>query len=713
MGAILRLPPMERKTKEERDDLSVACMALIQEGLRERNLERVGWWVADLYCRGLRDISILDYERGLVEVSYEDEGGDLTLRWDEPMTRLQTEIGRLSRLDVSPFVEKHAFSLESLRNASVAQVLLQSTLSKSAEDAFKIQFFTGLCMYGTYAQAAWRDDSVDSPMAHIREMIPPWELLPVVANASNPTDRRGVMRSRLFPLIALENMEGVDLPDGEEPLNIVEIPYGASIHSFHGPHSYTSTAARAGGVGGSRASLFDRPPGHRKDRTYTGKKDSKPESDVEKFVPLREIYLDGPDETVSRYIVMAGRWPALSIDYLKEGRKVPQSLGISRYQDTGRFYGRSFMSKVIPLALELESLLEKSIEAAADSDRFGIVVFPTSWGISDEDLKATETPRFLFKEDELGGERERIDHVQPTTVSDFAGRLFTAGLGALDRVVAQGPGFSGIASGRADSGESFKELAEQGSTHLLPVAVSTQSSYVTVFRSIIHNIKVRSARSPGTLEDGVELARINNQIAGISLDHRTGRMKLDPESVPGPWSVDYGIASKDPTSGERRRGEALALNQMDPPKLSDLEFIILNYQEGWNYPVGSRAVYENYIKAVLINLMMFNDGKTLGELPGATVSGQQVGEFFDDTSDMAEVHWHAVQEFISGPEFTMASPDIRNKFYERVELLRSKMGQTLPKGMSYLEEAAAVAATGGATEVGAEGGPAPQLEQSV
>jgi len=648
-------------------ELIEALDILISPALTRRNIEYVGWSIISAYSQGCRYFNVTDMERGKVEISYEDEDGRLHLRWDEPMTRLHTEIGRLSKLDVSPVARKRRFSLESMRNSSLSQALLSHMNSPEQEEILKTQLITGVCMYGTYAHASWVDMHEDNPTAHMRELIPPWELLPIPAETSNPTDLRGIIRTRLMPLSDVRKMEGVSLKDvTDEELEIVEVSYGTTLSSL-----YPNNLAEHGMTGGGIGDLYD------KERTSTLNRNRKKQdiSNVSvKCVKLREFYsLVGTPagQAVHRYIVRAGRAIVSDKKYWKDGVKVPFPIGITRYQDTGHFYGRGLMHKILPFALELERLLERLIEHSADMDRLWFIALPTNMGFNVQDLTPTGYPKVITYEPDLSGANSRIENIQPPTANDLPARLMQFGVSLLDRMTAQGPLYSGEAPGRGDSGTFIASLADMGATHLYPVGLQLESSYATVFRAQLYGVKKRF-ESGSVADNTIDVTRFENSIAGISLDPTTGRLILDAASIPDPWSIELGIRSRDPQEFERRRQEAIAALQMQV--LSKLEFIILNYKEGWNFPLGNRSVWEQYVKAVFQNLVLFNDGQTPGQFP---VEGG--GPPFLTNIDKAEVHLLAIEDFTSGPEFALASAEVITAFNNRVMFIKSRgLGISLP-----------------------------------
>jgi hypothetical protein len=96
--------------------------------------------------------------------------------------------------------------------------------------------------------------------------------------------------------------------------------------------------------------------------------------------------------------------------------------------------------------------------------------------------------------------------------------------------------------------------------------------------------------------------------------------------------------------------------------LKPLEFIILNYKENWKYPVGSISVWEQYIKAVLYNLALFGDGQTPGEIE------------INTNVDKPDVQLIAIEDFTAAAEFDLASNEVKNKFAERLDIIRAAAG---------------------------------------
>ncbi len=675
MSAILELPKSSKTDPKGQVDLLEALDVLLDPAISERNQHQVNWWIVDAYLQGCREFDVIDAESGTVDTSYELSDASVQVRWDEPLSRLTAEVGRLSRLDTKPLSKKRSRSLESMRNSALSQALLDNIAGSSNEDVRKIALLYGICIYGTYGQASWPDYASKSPLAHIHENIPPWELLGLPAGTMCHDQESGLSRTRLFPLSQLEKMPGFRMPRNYGLLDVVDLPYGAEVSHIN-PSSVGSI-----GSTGSYMQMFD----ERSTKSGVSERrkkqlSSQPRRDVVQFVRLREVFLNGPEGSVSRYIARAGDWIGSDVNYWSMGKMVPMPIGITRYDDVGRFYGRSFMSKVIPLAVELEALLGSIIKNMEEYDTLGIVLLPAEYGIDTDALKAsTKEPRIASYQSDPSVPKGAIEHLVPTTANDVPGRVLNFGVQLLDRIVSQGP-LTGSQYPRADSGASFRVLDEIGAMQLLPIAIGIEASYVTRYRSMLHNVRARFARSSTEAYQGIEITRITNSIAGVTLDPVTGKLQIRAEQLPDPYSVDLSIVSRDPAHGDRRRVEAI--DMLNAGRLTPLDFIVMNYENGWDFPIGNKAVWENYVKAVLWNLIMFNDGIVPGEPPDRA--------FFDPICDIPEVHMMAVEDFISGPEFALASPAVHEAFRIRVTDLKGRLGMLVPDQLPTIDQAAAL-----------------------
>ena len=654
-------------TNEE--GLAIALESLATDARIERNVMQVGWYTTDLFLQGVRNFSLLDYATGSVNYYYEDDLDDsyspdngIPFRWEVALSRIQTEIGRLSQIDTRPKCSKKAHSLTSLRNASISQAFLDTMRTGTLTEVLEEGFFAMLVMYGTVGLSHFPVRDPDLPYGFEWELIPPWELLALPRESAVPSDRRIMCRERLVPIKQLEEIGAYNIPKDREKLEIQQLPYGS------GPSMQWNQTAPTSGAGGSYSSLFDDALSHYQKQNL----DASERGQSEEFTILRESWVPGPRGTLARHIVQGGRAILFDSKDKYENERVPFPIGVSRYIHTGRFYGRSFASKVIPFATRMEKLLDSAINNVQDMDRFGYLMVPHNLGVTKEDFQAAGNPRIVFYEP-LYDESDPVFPVQPVSASDVPGRMADFMSNQLDLLTSQSPLLMGVAPGRSDSGTAFQTLAETGSTHLLMTAKSIAACFSTVYRSLLW--ETRQALAKNGAGSSLELTRIENRMAGISIDPQSGAVTLQAGDLPDPWSVEITIESAEPSQKERERQEAYIAYQ--DGLLTPLDFYILNYKNGWNYPVGQESVWENYVKAVLLNLILFNDGERPGNIDGKV----------NFLIDKPEVHLTAMEDFISGSWFTLASPQVQTVFIKRYLDMQGQAGR-LPQGQMPMDAAA-------------------------
>lgn len=679
MATILELPTAK-------EDLARAIDALVGPAITYRNIHLVNWYIGRFFLRGIRQFWVSDWERGTVDIAYEDENGDMNMRWDEPVTQLGTEVGRLMRLDISPVVQKQGHALASMRDASMAKIILDAAMPDLTGVA-KAQFINMVCMDGMCGIAAWEDNTIDNPLAHSLEFIPAWELLGIPHGTLSPTDVRAEVRVRLFPWLQLQKLDGVSVRGiKEEEFEIIELPHGSDT-SLGMNDAFSGSGSRMGGGGFHQfidTTQPDRQPSKRRGK-------DKPLMDTEKFVRLVEMHILGPQNSLVRYIAKAGRVILKDSGNLDSRKRVPYPIGRAIYDDIGTFYGRSFMSKIIPFAMALEDLLQSVMQGAADTDRFGLTLVPLDWNLDFEAFNNVDgNPTICaYSSDETN--KDGLHQIHPASSTDVPARVTALAMGAIDRITGHGPTLSGQAPGRADSGEAFRELNESASTGLLPKAAFLEAAYVTVFRRVLYNARARVLKAPDDFQKGLPLTKIDNSIAGIIIDPETGLVQINQNRMPDPYGVKLSIGSKDPDSKERQRSEAISA--YNSGLISQDELVIMNYKEDWGLPLGKIHIWENYLRAVLINLAMFGDGETPGVLPGADPKSDNRGSFFDSDFDLAHIHMIAIEDFTTGHEFHLASDDVVNAFRQRKRALKPFVtGGEFPAGLETAEQAAAQAA---------------------
>jgi hypothetical protein len=211
--------------------------------------------------------------------------------------------------------------------------------------------------------------------------------------------------------------------------------------------------------------------------------------------------------------------------------------------------------------------------------------------------------------------------------------------------------------GRVDSARGLGFLNELANIPLTYASMSVASAYAGSYRCLLHNLRVlwpsRRLAYQSFLDD---------TLAGVVINPETGELSPDENAIPAPDEVEVSIVSPTPVSIEQRRRD---LYDMLQGKVITLRwFRILSRKLGLDLPVANETEWENYRRAMMNNIVLFNDGKTPGDPDAAPLQ----------PTDIYPLHLEVIEAFISRPEFGLAAEPVRTAFYERREILRQQMG---------------------------------------
>ena len=234
--------------------------------------------------------------------------------------------------------------------------------------------------------------------------------------------------------------------------------------------------------------------------------------------------------------------------------------------------------------------------------------------------------------------------------------------------------FQGQAPGRVDSAEALGFLHEVGSIPLGSVAMSIANAYRVIYRAMLG-----MAREKWPADALARLTGLDLNLVGVVIDPATGKLVLDKNAVPHPTQVKITIKASSPSSPQQRKMEMTQLRQLGIIE-TNRDFRILARVEGLNFPLANRAEFENYRKAVLNVILLFGDGKSPAE-PGTVIVKESV--------DNPEIHLGVLLDFMSRPEFMLASKPIRAQFAELQQQYLTVLGQQYPPQLPYPEQAAA------------------------
>lgn len=660
MGFKFNLP---KDTVENRPQVEQIFQYLASTGKSKMNPISVNWFINHYYMRGIRNFSNINYGSGTLNASYLDESGVLKFRYEDIIAKYQAQLGRLLAINLAPAVSRRGVSLDGLRKASTAQVVLDSAFPQEKVSKLALNSFPPLLHYGTIGFGLWVE-GVDSIGI---EVINPWELIPIPIDVSTPSDVRGLMRVRYVPT---DYVKGLSITPGEKSkaykgMDDLKIPFGdlpADVSSkFQGTASLTHT-------GGG---FYIRSGQSQVETQWKGRhtKTDKTQIDVTLLV---EVWTETSDGYLAEYLIFAGSYEKLNQLYRHDHSQSKYHMPVKIARDivVGGFYGRSFIDVLIPLNTEAEFSLSSLFQSVADFDLYGLMMWPASLGTPPDAHRGQDGVKRITYEPDYTTPDLKPFTIQPAkmTKPQLDGAMVAGSL--MDKLANQPTEMmKGGAPGRVDSASGLGFLYETSGIPLSPTAKNVAEAVSGVYRAMLGICK-----DLWPAEKVVNISNLDDSLAGIAFDMNTGEINLARNAIPSPDEVNINVASEVPISKEQQKLELKESLKEGILTLDEFSFKVREL--GLNYPVGNEQAWQNYRRAKLENLALFGDGKT----PGKVIVSER---------DMPLIHKSVLGAFMARPEYYAASPRVRNAFVKHDEEHDNVLGN-FPEQMPLMEDAAAM-----------------------
>ena len=270
---------------------------------------RITWLLTYYYLNGMRRFDVFDPESGNLSPHYLDEEGNLEFQSQEMLSAIDRASARLSSMDLRPKVMRTGTSLPMIRQRSTAQMLADSLVSEEqiAEVSTKFaHIFTALGSCGIQGHIS------DHPTVGLTgdlEVIHPKELFPFPSLSQDYTKQCGMIRQRIVPVETLVEKFGPRIKSNLEDMEYYEIEVGDPIEDPDETYDH-----------GYSVNPFDN-KGYRNES-----------ADSMTVVRIRELWIDGPRGTCSRYVICSGDY--LIDDQDLEGTQTYCPIGFARFMET-------------------------------------------------------------------------------------------------------------------------------------------------------------------------------------------------------------------------------------------------------------------------------------------------------------------------------------------------------------------------------------------
>jgi len=629
---------------------------ILKEGKAKRAAQAIRWWICRYYMRGCRNFSNLNYTTGEIQVSYYDEKGVLNFLYEDIVSKYQAQRGRLMGLNLTPVVTKEGISLDGMRKASVGQVVLDSIFPAPKVSSVQREAINTLLLYGTTALIPW---VIDADSIGI-EVVPPWEIIPIPIEVDSPAVIKGLARVKMVPLEWVKelpntrekkakiykDMDTIEVPVGLIPQDEKERFQGSVAIGISGSTAYTTMETKAGGSGRAGRQSAD--------KTKV------------KVVEVAEIWTKTPDGYWDEYMLYAGGKLLDRRNYKQERRQFPAQV-ISDVE-IGNFWGRSFVDTLIPINCEMEEAIARQFQNLKDWDLYGILMEPTTTGVVARITRGKDgVKRARYEPDPVAPDHKPYN-ISPSNTGTLPSEIVKLGV-ALQNNIANQPTelMGGGAPGRVDSSSGLGFLYETSNVPITPTAKVLAEGFSNCYRVILD-----IARLMWDDKKVLDITHLDDTVAGIQIDPSTGKLRLTENAIPHPDEIVISVASAVPRSKEQQKIELK--DALKGGVITPTEYNIKVRKMSLDLPVGNEIEWQNYRRATLENLILFNDGR----IPGNITFSER---------DMHQVHLMVLDAFMARPEFYLTSSEVRKKFVEHREEHLNGMGQ-YPDMMPYGEEAA-------------------------
>ena len=608
-----------------------------ESALRRRMLR---WLIAYYYAMGYRRFDLVNPWNATVAAYELNKDGTVPVQVQEMLSIMGRVTGQFMALDLMPDVNRQGNALSAIRDRAVAEILLNSGVSKQQIEMEKEKQALCLSLLGCCGLHMNCVDSATVGLTLDPEIVHPSELLPFPSVGLDLTKVRGRMRTRYIDMNRLKEVFGNGVSRKKDEMDWATREIGDLDEA---------AVATTDELQASRS------------RVYTSLSGDKGESNNKQMyeaVRIRELWLDGPRNTVSRYCVTSGDAVIHDEEYTVE-RYHP--LHIMRYGMNGGYWGYGLFDLLLSVAREFEKCVTTMVNSTYDLDNFPVVLIPSGalnerkiFNRGDRNLKfATLSLEARYS----GGGDFRPLVINPP-VNDQPGRTASFLSGILDKynpvpdLIRQ--------KGRGESLPFMQFLDEEARKPTSAAVQSIISAWSSAYQYACNKLTMMVVESPRP----VPVTHVTLGLAGAVIDWNKNSITFSDNPIPDVSRLSFGVMEQSPRATPILKAEAMLMLQVH----QDLDrFILTALEEGLDFPMWMNQEQAAYDTVKMDILSLYNDGETPGEIvisPNLTLPRLQL---------------RVLDSFMASPVLRAASVDIINVFQQYKTTLMTYMGEILPE----------------------------------
>lgn len=641
-----------------------SAMEEIRVEMTHRSIE---WDIDYWFLQGARSFNV-DYRNGFVNsnIAYETVGGRLLFKWEGTLEKLQTELGRLGPLDLTPFVSPLNDSLDGQRKSAVAMVVLLNLLPPKVLNAAQEKAKLMALQYGTVGVLPIFESFPNGKIVIGIEILPPWEFGSIPARVNHPDEAAGIIRRRWMTFEEVKDKMAVS-PNSKVPGNENDIALmrGKRLVFGHDPGNSVGPRGRSMSISQAREQESVTSTSANQDRGIL-------------YVDFQEMFLKGLDGSLSRYVAKAGDWVFEDItfgdkkffeEFGDDTPPPPWTFGVGGYHQVGSFYYRSFVAPLVPLNARAEKNIESAFKNVEDFTSMGKLGIIGGAGINVRSLKAQDGHGIVVIEpDSMTPMDSRPFQIQPTSAGSTPAQIAQVGVQLLDKMASQGQ-LIDQGSKRVSSNAGLNTLIGVGNVPLDGVGRALANAFVPAYEAILYQARIKLVG----IKDKLKLTgAMDDAVAGLSVNEADSTIKL---TAGIPWYNEVSVSVKNAVAeGQVNRKEELLL-LLGNGLISPTEFWIIAIREGVGF-TGYKKSFESAIKKASLNhITLFNDGEQPGEI------------IHSENSDDPNVMLFLAAEFMQRPFFGKASDEVKNAFFSYKRKFMEQLGLQIPEQLPNPEDA--------------------------
>lgn len=605
-------------------------LGMAKDNVRART---VMWMVNWMYIQGIRRFRLINFESGELQVTWGTKDGKIPFKYPGALKNYEAEMGRLLQMDAAPLVNTKGGGLTSHRDKSLSQITLDTLVCEEDQQLAKREIITLLLIFGTAGLApSVFGDPMGGHFADL-EVVPPWELTPIPHNPYHHSGAVGVSRDRLVPLKWLEDKydkRTISSAAGDRKLSLRNLPFG---------HNQRPVDTEGGG-------------GREGDTRHRDEASSEPRRKewerAQTWAHFHEAWITGRRRHLTRYIARCGQ-KILRDETFDESLGERMAISVSRYGDTGCFYGQSWLDLQVGLNREAEKLMGRLFENVSSLSRYGILVVPADMGDPRTTFQNTDHDLLvMYYEPSQYAPSQRPTVLSPATSGTLPGETAAFAVNELNRM-SQDSTLENLPA-RTDSPNAIAMIDEVNRRPVIAAQDDIARQFSAGYRWIVeHADEFYMQRKP------VFLTEIDDNVAGIRIDMEGGapRLMLETAQKPSTEGLRFQIRGQDSRGDQVKKAEVIQLMQLQA--ISPVDLPILNHEKRLGFILPETPEFNTYLTTMLNNILLFNDGQIPGQVFGSGLV------------DNPMVAMKTVARFMTRPIFKLASREVRQSFEQMFE----------------------------------------------